>query len=329
MRQVLGYSQKKLTLAIVLVISVWHLNAQTPRLKGTDLVINGESFFAASNIASELTRLARQDGVLPQNESFKQIAVSASSISQILGYYKSCDPKPKYLISDGGGIDLMNGNCSDENCSTIKNCKATLLDYLSEMKKGGTKKVLWMIYPDPQGDTWSNLKKNQDIWARVVPPIIRASEEPKGYVIDMRSIWEGHYNEYTTDGIHCTDAGGRGSAEAFWNTIKADNWDFLDTTGTTSVQPELSKNTSNKSLHFINSVMRNGKMTISFSIDKIANISYQLAKLNGGNVLTKKRMVSATGVQTIEIPISTIKPGIYIYSIKSGQMVARSLVLVP
>src|SRR5690606_39963802 len=45
--------------------------AQT-KIKAADLVVNGESFFAMSNITSELTRLARQDGYINANESFRQ-----------------------------------------------------------------------------------------------------------------------------------------------------------------------------------------------------------------------------------------------------------------
>src|SRR6185369_840309 len=81
-------------------------------IKGDDCVINGESFFAASNIKDELSRLAKADGMLAASENFKQIAVSGAPISSILGFYKSCNPKPTYLISDGAGIDLFaNGNC--------------------------------------------------------------------------------------------------------------------------------------------------------------------------------------------------------------------------
>ena len=56
-------------------------------IKNDDLVCNGESFFQASNICSELSRLARADGYL-QSGNFKQIAVSGANISQILGFYK-------------------------------------------------------------------------------------------------------------------------------------------------------------------------------------------------------------------------------------------------
>ncbi len=193
-------------------------------ISGNDLVTNGESFFAASNIASELTRLARADGILGSGESVKDISVSGAPIASILSFYRNVNPKPKYLISDGAGIDLMNGNCSDENCSTIQNSKKTLLDYLAAMKEGGTEKLLWMIYPDPQGSNWANLKRNQDIWAQVVPEVMAGITEPEVTLVDLRDVWEGRYNQYTSDGIHCTSQGGTATAEAFWKAIKEANW---------------------------------------------------------------------------------------------------------
>ena len=46
-----------------------------------DVVINGESFFAASNIRDELNRLARRDSVIGPTESFRQVAVSGALIA--------------------------------------------------------------------------------------------------------------------------------------------------------------------------------------------------------------------------------------------------------
>src|SRR4051812_36288361 len=85
---------------------VSHPFAQT-KVKASDVVINGESFFAAANIASELTRLARADGFIGAGESFRQIAVSGAVMTGILNQYKNCSPKPVYMITDGGGNDLM------------------------------------------------------------------------------------------------------------------------------------------------------------------------------------------------------------------------------
>jgi hypothetical protein len=300
------------------------VSAQVPKLKGTDLVINGESFFGLSNIASELTRLAKADGVLPSNESFKQIAVPGAPIASIMGFYTNCNPKPKYLLSDGAGIDLMNGNCSNAECATIKNCTNTLLQYIDEMKKGGTKRLMWMVYPDPQGGNWTNLKKNQDIWAQVVPPIINGLEDPKGFIVDLRPVWQGHYDQYTTDGIHCTNAGGTASAEAFWKAMKADNWAFFDT-GKVSVTENIIKNNQ----FAIKSMVRaNGTMVVTLCLDKPSEVTVKLITISGRTVFTAKG-TSITGEQIMEFNAGNICRGVYCCVVGAGANMCKSTVIVP
>jgi hypothetical protein len=202
------------------------------KITAADVVVNGESFFAASNITAELTRLARQDAYINSSESFRQVAVSGQGISPILNQYKNCNPKPVYLISDGGGIDLMQacGGNPTVDCTVIKNTVNTVKQYFGEMKTSGTKKVLWMRYPDPQGTQWATLKANQDVYNPEVEKICKASTEPECLWVDLRPVWAGKYGQYTQDGIHCTAAGGTATAEAFWKAIK-DN-DFFDLAST-------------------------------------------------------------------------------------------------
>lgn len=201
------------------------------KITATELVVNGESFFAASNIRDELNRLARADGTIGANESFRQVAVSGASISAILNQYKGANPKPKYLVTDGGGIDLMTscGGTPNTNCTVIKNTLATAQQYFNEMKTSGTKAVLWMRYPDPIGTQWATLKANHDVYNPEVEKICKASVEPKCLWVDLRTTWQGKSN-YTTDGIHCTNAGGTATAEAFWAAMKTNNFFNLQVT---------------------------------------------------------------------------------------------------
>lgn len=196
--------------------------ARAATVVANDVAINGESFFGASNIRDELTRLAREDSVIGPSETFRQIAVSGALIAQIVGYYHNASPKPKYLISDGGGNDLM-GSCpspATSDCSVIQNTVATVKTYFDSMTTGGTEKVLWMRYPDPQGTQWATLKTNQDLFNPLVKAICDTIQKPKCIWIDLRPVWEGHYADFTSDGIHPTTAGGTATAEAFWKVIK-------------------------------------------------------------------------------------------------------------
>jgi len=198
--------------------------AQTT-VAASDVVINGESFFAASNIRDELNRLARNAGVIGPGESFRQVAVSGAVISQIIGYYRSANPKPKYVISDGGGNDLM-GSCPGNvpTCPTVANTFGLVKNYFDTMAVNGTKKVLWMRYPDPQGTQWATLKTNQDLFNPLVKNLCDTITSLKCLWVDLRPVWEGKYAQYTSDGIHATNAGGTATAEAFWKAIVDSNF---------------------------------------------------------------------------------------------------------
>jgi hypothetical protein len=218
--------------ALALILSVPALAAPTTIDAANEVAINGESFFGGSNIRDELTRLARRDSVIAPTATFRQIAVSGALIAQILGYYRNAVPKPKYVISDGGGNDLM-GACPSPaapSCPVVQTTFATVRAYFDTMAFHGTKKVLWMRYPDPQGSNWATLKTNQDLFNPLVKQLCDTIQVPKCLWIDLRPVWEGHYTEYTTDGIHATNAGGTATAEAFWK-IMVDS-SFFETTPT-------------------------------------------------------------------------------------------------
>ena len=193
-----------------------------------EVAINGESFFGASNIRDELTRLARRDSVIAPTATFRQIAVSGALIAQIQGYAKNAVPKPKYVISDGGGNDLMTACPAPANssCPVVQTTFNAVRVLFDSMKTGGTQKVLWMRYPDPQGTSWATLKTNQDLFNPLVKQLCDTVKLPQCVWIDLRPVWEGHYTEYTSDGIHATNAGGTATAEAFWKVIVDSN--FID-----------------------------------------------------------------------------------------------------
>lgn len=319
MRHVFGHSLRTFTFATFLSASCMLAYAEKPTLKGADLLCNGESFFAASNICSELTRLARADGVLPSSESFKQAAVSGAPIASIVNQYKNHNPKPTYLVSDGAGIDLMSSN----NMQSLGN---TLKQYLEEMKKGGTKCLLWMIYPDPQGGNWGTLKTNQDLWAIEVPKIMKDVTEPKVTLVDLRKVWEGKYGQYTTDGIHCTNAGGTATAEAFWNAMKADDWAFFDTGLKVST---LQTTNSSRPSSIVGTTLKNGKVAVSLSLDKPSDIALRLTTVSGRTILSAKRQTTGSGLQTVEFKHAALAKGVYCCQVTAGSAKRQFALLVP
>ena len=316
------YSLSLLTIAFFTPSFV--LQAKAGQINGNDVVINGESFFAASNIRSELTRLARRDGYINQNESFRQIAVSGASISQILGFYNSCNPKPKYLITDGGGIDMM-GDCGSnptKDCSVIQSALNTMQQYITSMRENGTKKFLYMRYPDPQGGFYANLKANHDVFMPEVEKLCKASSDPECLWVDLRPVWEGHYSEYTSDGIHCTNAGGTATAEAFWKAIKESNFFDLEV----PVTYHITKSTPTPILSHITG---NRNLVVTTELDKPSKVSLQILTISGRSVLTAEQQSTGSGLQRIIFPLGTITPGTYICNARAGQNNSGTILLVP
>lgn len=296
-------------------------SAQT-KPKAGDVVINGESFFAAANIKDELTRLARTDGYIGASENFRQIAVSGAVMTGILNQFKNCTPKPLYVISDGGGNDIM-GACApaDATCPSIKSALATVKLYFDEMKKSGVKKVMWMRYPDPQKPNFAELKKNQDIYNPEVEKICQASIEPKCQWIDMRPVWEGHYTEYTQDGIHPTAAGGTATAVAFWKAIKDSG--FFDLAGSTKAAAKKTDASG-----FRGGFVSNHSLHLHLDFDHSTAVTVIMTSLTGRVVLSATE-IQASGRTMAQFPLGAAAPGIYRLHLQSGSAGNQSLIRVP
>lgn len=299
------------------------LQAQT-KVRASDVVVNGESFFALSNINSELTRLARADGYIGQNESFRQVAVSGAVISGIINQYKNCNPKPIFLISDGGGNDLMQscGGNPTPSCAVIKNTVDKVKQYFDQMKADGTKKVLWMRYPDPLGDRWATLKVNQDVFNPEVEKICKASIEPKCLWVDLRTTWNGH-PEYTSDGIHATDAGGAATAKAFWKAIKENDFFNLDAPTHAAAPGKTARSA------FLGQTVANRSLSLSLLLEQPAPVALRITTLDGRTVLDAESPVLGAGERSAEFSLDSLRPGVYRLRVRAGKAVRQSALLLP
>jgi hypothetical protein len=136
-------------------------------IKGSDVLINGDSFFALSGqIKKDLEALARKDGYIGSSESFRNAAVSGSMLAGITNQYSNANPKPLYVIMDGGGNDVLLTTCPTPptvDCAAIKNAINGVQPLLDKMAAGGTKKVLWMRYAEPGGNQASVIKAKLDV----------------------------------------------------------------------------------------------------------------------------------------------------------------------
>lgn len=307
---------------------VFTMYAQKPQLTENDLLCNGESFFEMTDICKELSKLAREDGVLISNKNFNQVAQSGQPISVIRNnFVTKANPKPKYVVTDGGGIDLMFANCQpgDKNCGQIQECKRELLLYIDEMKKAGVKAFLWMGYPEVPN--MPNLTINQAIWTEVTKELIAQTTEPKAIYVDLLPVFAGHYNQYfsNNDYLHPNNTGSRAVAQAFWDAMKANNYAFFDTGAVSVSEQTVNKVVSN---HILGQKMKNDNLYLSLSVDQPSDIKLRLTTASGRSVFTAQKHAAVSGKQDVVFHTGRLASGVYLCEIRTGKQISQSTLLV-
>lgn len=316
----------KMTFACLFI--VFTMYAQKPQLTENDLLCNGESFFEMTDICKELSNLAREDGVLISNKNFNQVAQSGQRISVIRNnFVTKANPKPKYVVTDGGGIDLMFANCQpgDKNCGQIQECKRELLLYIDEMKKAGVKAFLWMGYPEVPN--MQNLTINQAIWTEVTKELIAQTTEPKAIYVDLLPVFAGHYNQYfsNNDYLHPNNTGSRAVAQAFWDAMKANNYAFFDTGAVSVSEQTVNKVVSN---HILGQKMKNDNLYLSLSVDQPSDIKLRLTTASGRSVFTAQKHAAVSGKQDVVFHTGRLASGVYLCEIRTGKQISQSTLLV-
>lgn len=316
----------KMTFACLFI--VFTMYAQKPQLTENDLLCNGESFFEMTDICKELSKLAREDGVLISDKNFNQVAQSGQPISVIRNnFVTKANPKPKYVVTDGGGIDLMFANCQpgDKNCGQIQECKRELLLYIDEMKKAGVKAFLWMGYPEVPN--MQNLTINQAIWTEVTKELIAQTTEPKAIYVDLLPVFAGHYNQYfsNNDYLHPNNTGSRAVAQAFWDAMKANNYAFFDTGAVSVSEQTVYKVVSN---HILGQKMKNDNLYLSLSVDQPSDIKLRLTTASGRSVFTAQKHAAVSGKQDVVFHTGRLASGVYLCEIRTGKQISQSTLLV-
>lgn len=191
--------------------------AQTNKIKGSEVLIIGDSFLAMSHdITRRLEQHAKTAGILDQNDSFRDLSVSGTMLSGGISpniptqYQNGVNAGTvKYVIMNGGGNDSMGGN--------INNAYATARNLFEEMAKNQGIKVFYLFYPDPVGYMANMIKPNLDILRPQIKDLVTNSTSPEAYFLDLRPTFEGKYNTYImSDGIHPTTEGSYAAADAMW-----------------------------------------------------------------------------------------------------------------
>jgi lysophospholipase L1-like esterase len=203
-------------------------------INGSEVLVIGESFIAMSHeITRDLEQLAKNAGILPSNQSFRDNAVSGTRLSGGISptipqqYSNGIQQGPiKWVIMDGGGNDCLQGSCSNppnSSCTDLQNATNAARNLLQQMANDGVIKVLYFFYPEPLGSSFGDLKARLDVLRPMIQNVVNSTSNPNCYWLDLRPVWNGH-PEYTSDGIHPTSAGSQATADAIWQVIQNNNF---------------------------------------------------------------------------------------------------------
>lgn len=194
------------------------------------MVIIGDSFYALSGeITNALEQRARAAGALGAGENYREYAVSGTRLS---GGFSPNIPQQyanarqagsvKVVIMDGGGNDMLQGNCSNPpnaSCPDIQNAVNAADSLFDQMAMDGVEHLIYTFYPDPVNN--SGLQSRLDVLRPLIRQEVESSPVPGSQYIDLRPVFEGRYGEYImSDGIHPTAAGSRATADAIWSVME-------------------------------------------------------------------------------------------------------------
>jgi len=168
-------------------------------------------------ITRQIETRARAAGSLASNESYVDNSVSGTTLAndQIPSQYRNAVQSSgtiKYVLMDGGGNDCLLNNNGDAAYTAAQALFRT-------MAQNNTQKVVYFFYPDPVGSNYASLKTCLDALRPRMKSLCDGLTAPKCYWLDLRPLWNGH-PEYTSDGIHPTDAGSRVTGDAIWEVMK-------------------------------------------------------------------------------------------------------------
>lgn len=199
-------------------------SCQTGMVQANEVVFLGESFIAQTGAIPRLTsELAREAGVIGMNESYRSFAVSGTQLTtgEIPAQYaraKAAAPV-KIVLMDGGGNDLLIGSrCMRGFDASCKEVVDVVADMFADFQADAVSDVVYFFYPDPMG-IGANIKEAMDILRPEMKKFCDQSASPRCSWVDQRESWEGHYDAYTSDGIHPTEEGSEASARQIWDAM--------------------------------------------------------------------------------------------------------------
>lgn len=198
-------------------------------ITGNEVVVLGDAMVAQSHqIPTYLTQMAREANVLLATESFRDYSTTSENSLALIDTYLAkqfdqarAEASTKVVVLCGGGADVLAGFCPepvDASCQILVDAASAAERLLAQMAQAEVKDVIWFFYPDHPSD--AALRAEMDL----LRPMLQnhcANASIPCHFIDLRPVFEGHYDEYLrSDGMTPTDAGAQATATAIWEVLK-------------------------------------------------------------------------------------------------------------
>lgn len=196
-------------------------------VEANDVLVLGDSFLATNHqVTAYLEELARQAGVLKSGDRYRDSSrIVANSLvvtgNGVLDQYTEAasDAPVKVALMNGGGADILIGSCDEigPDCPVIKDAAAEFVTILEAMADDGVLQIVFLGYPDPVPEA---PRAKMDALRPLLESACAESEVPCHW-LDLRPVFEGHYDEYIEgDGLNPTAAGAEATAHALWELME-------------------------------------------------------------------------------------------------------------
>lgn len=204
------------------------LSCESSEIPSDQLVVLGDSLIELSGMTGFLEELARADGALGPEQSYRDqasattsfLAQNAFSISS--QYQAASEQGPvRGIVMNGGATDMMQAGCSDPptgDCSLIVNAMAGAQAMLDKMANDGVEALIYAFYANPVNNP--GLEARLDLLRPLMQTACEESRVPCHF-IDLRAAFEGHYDEYVgPDGIVFSEQGARAAAQQIYGVMR-------------------------------------------------------------------------------------------------------------
>jgi len=207
--------------------SVDALECEAASVSADRVLLIGDNLFAGPNdVSAPLVASARSAGILQPDAEFENDAAATNDALAYMGagiadQYAAGNPddSARLVIMTGGGVDAVFGTCAEltAECPVLVAAADAAAALLQQMASDGVGNVVYVFYPDA-GDP--DQKARVDLLRTLVQPVCAEAVVPCHW-LDLRAVFDGHYDEYVIAEQGLSAQGAAATADAIWGLVGA------------------------------------------------------------------------------------------------------------